>query len=457
VQRSELLGLEVAVPGSVFIFPQSIPASLNCAPHAVNVKRIDSLLPLIVKYFVVYYCSTYYKAVRLGGGGVVKLFAWGEGDSVTVLHEAFTLRSSDSWVFGTLVPSDLRNPGVTLPLDPRTLGCSKPWFYCTLESSESWFYGFVVLWFIVPLDLRTLQVLLAPWVLRSVCLLLQDLVQSCLGSPSLPLLLQVEEGEGGGGFSGGPGVPAEAEGGSQGSLDTQRDEADFLHAVNEKLRDAPLSTQSRDALEKAAAESAVAATVASSRTGLARVHTLGVEKNDKAGTSRLRKEIASTSAKASFTVHYLHFTGEEDERKLRKLFFAASVDIADQSMSIIAQPLVYIALKLLQILRQHRAAHGCVGPYTPPHVAVQDDWMANDDDLVAAVEDLEAEFTTQNLKDKFDAMTGPRSVGNGSKRVRKRYSLLKRANSLMCDGLLEVVKGKTLLMMMMIVYWYSIQ
>jgi hypothetical protein len=33
------------------------------------------------------------------------------------------------------------------------------------------------------------------------------------GSPSLPFLLQVEEGEGGGGFSGVPGVPAESEGG----------------------------------------------------------------------------------------------------------------------------------------------------------------------------------------------------------------------------------------------------
>jgi hypothetical protein len=50
----------------------------------------------------------------------------------------------------------------------------------------------------VPLDLRTLRILLAPLVLR--------------GSPSLPLLLQVEEGEGGG-FSGGPGVPAVSEGG----------------------------------------------------------------------------------------------------------------------------------------------------------------------------------------------------------------------------------------------------
>jgi hypothetical protein len=77
-----------------------------------------------------------------------------------------TLGSSDSWVFGTLVPSDLRNPGVTLPLDPRTLGYSEPWFYCTLESSESWFYGFYG--FMVPLDLRTLRILLAPLVLRGV-------------------------------------------------------------------------------------------------------------------------------------------------------------------------------------------------------------------------------------------------------------------------------------------------
>jgi hypothetical protein len=76
----------------------------------------------------------------------------------------------------------VRNPGFTVPLNLRNPG------FMVL-----WFYGFMV-----PLDLRTLRILLAPLVLR--------------GSPSLPLLLQVEEGEGGG-FSGVPGVPAVSEGG----------------------------------------------------------------------------------------------------------------------------------------------------------------------------------------------------------------------------------------------------
>jgi hypothetical protein len=113
---------------------------------------------------------------------------------------------------------------------------------------------------------------------------------------------------------------------SQRSLDSQLDEVDetaFIHAVNEKLRDAPLSTQSQDALEKAAAESAAAATAASSRTGLARVHDLAVEKNDNRDCAGLKN--GSNVSKADFT---LRFTADLNERELRKLFFAAAVVVS---------------------------------------------------------------------------------------------------------------------------------
>jgi len=53
-----------------------------------------------------------------------------------------------------------------------------------------------------------------------------------------------------------------------------------------------------------------------------------------------------------------------------------------------------IALKLLELLRAHRAAHGAGGGYVPPDAAAQDTWMQNDNDLVEAVEELDAEFNT---------------------------------------------------------------
>jgi hypothetical protein len=90
------------------------------------------------------------------------------------------------------------------------------------------------------------------------------------------------------------------------------------------------------------------------------------------------------------------------------------------------------------------AAHVAAEAYDPPDDAAKDNWMANENDLVAAVEELEAEFTTQNVKDKIDATTGAGSVANTVKRARKRYLLLKRANSLTRDWLLEAVKGKPL-------------
>jgi hypothetical protein len=60
--------------------------------------------------------------------------------------------------------------------------------------------------------------------------------------------------------------------------------------------------------------------------------------------------------------------------------------------------------------------------------------MANDHDLVVAVQALDAEFTTQYVEDQIDATTGDGSAGNTAKRAMKRYFLLKRVNSLMRDG-----------------------
>jgi hypothetical protein len=71
--------------------------------------------------------------------------------------------------------------------------------------------------------------------------------------------------------------------------------------------------------------------------------------------------------------------------------------------------------------------------------------MANDHDLVVAVQALDTEFTTQYVEDQIDATTGDGSAGNTAKRAMKRYFLLKRVNSLKRDGLLEAVKGQTLL------------
>ncbi len=59
------------------------------------------------------------------------------------------------------------------------------------------------------------------------------------------------------------------------------------------------------------------------------------------------------------------FTGSEAENAMRKLVFAASVGIQDGTLSNLAQPLVRIALKLLMLLRAHRAAHAVPGAYVP--------------------------------------------------------------------------------------------
>ena len=152
--------------------------------------------------------------------------------------------------------------------------------------------------------------------------------------------------------------------------------------------------------------------------------------------------MAATTTKPAYTVRW---TEEENERNLRKLFFAAAVDIPDPMLSNLAQPLVRIALKLLELLRAHRAAHGADGGYVPPDAAAQDTWMQNDNDLVEAVEELEAEFNTQYVKDKIDATTGPGAADRAARRARKKHALLMKINTLMRDGLLEAVKNKTLL------------
>ena len=79
--------------------------------------------------------------------------------------------------------------------------------------------------------------------------------------------------------------------------------------------------------------------------------------------------MAATTKKQPYTVRW---KDEENERNLRKLFFAAAADIPDQMLSNSAQPLIRIALKLLELLRAHRAAHAAGGAYVPPDDATQD-------------------------------------------------------------------------------------
>jgi hypothetical protein len=94
--------------------------------------------------------------------------------------------------------------------------------------------------------------------------------------------------------------------------------------------------------------------------------------------------MAATTTKPAYTVLR---KDEENERNLRKLFFAAAADIPDQMLSNLEQPFVRIALKLLELLRAHRAAHATGGAYVPPDDAEQDNWMQTDSDLVEAVDD----------------------------------------------------------------------
>ena len=73
-----------------------------------------------------------------------------------------------------------------------------------------------------------------------------------------------------------------------------------------------------------------------------------------------RLTMAATTTKPAYKVRW---KDEENERNLRKLFFAAAADIPDQMLSNLEQPFVRIALKLLELLRTHRAAHAAGGAY----------------------------------------------------------------------------------------------
>ena len=152
--------------------------------------------------------------------------------------------------------------------------------------------------------------------------------------------------------------------------------------------------------------------------------------------------MAAMSTKSTFA---LQFTGSEAENAMRKLVFAAAVGIQDGALSNLAQPLVRIALKLFMLLRAHRAAHAGPGAYVPPDDAAHDHWMTNEQDLLDAVAELEAELTTHYVKDKIDATTGAGSGANIPKRASKRRMLLQKVNSIVRDGLLKAIRGKTLL------------
>ena len=89
--------------------------------------------------------------------------------------------------------------------------------------------------------------------------------------------------------------------------------------------------------------------------------------------------MAAVSTKSTFA---LQITGSEAENAMRKLVFAAAVGIQDGVLSNLDQPLVRIALKLLMLLRAHRAAHAVPGAYVPPDDAAHDHWMTNEQDLL---------------------------------------------------------------------------
>ena len=144
---------------------------------------------------------------------------------------------------------------------------------------------------------------------------------------------------------------------------------------------------------------------------------------------------------ATKSTYALQITGSEAENAMRKLVYAAAVGIQDGALSNLAQPLVRIALKLLMLLRVHRAAHAGPGAYDPPDDAAHDHWMANEQDLLDAVAEIEAELTTHYVKDKIDGA----AATNAPKRANKRRTLLQKVNSIVRDGLLQAIRGKTLL------------
>jgi hypothetical protein len=149
--------------------------------------------------------------------------------------------------------------------------------------------------------------------------------------------------------------------------------------------------------------------------------------------------MAAMSTKQTFT---LQFTGSEAEHTMRKIVFAAAVGIQDATLSNLAQPLVRIALKLIQLLRTHRAAHVGPGVYDPPDDDAHNQWMANEQDLVDATAELETELTTHYVKDKIDATTGAGSAANVPKRAYKRLMLLQKVNSIVGMGCCRQFEGR---------------
>jgi hypothetical protein len=93
------------------------------------------------------------------------------------------------------------------------------------------------------------------------------------------------------------------------------------------------------------------------------------------------------------------------------------------------------------LLRARRAAHAGPGAYVPPDDAAHDHWMTNEQDLLDTVAEIEAELNTHYVKDKIDGS----AATNALKRAHKRRMLLQKVSSIMRDGLLQAIRGKTLL------------
>ena len=64
--------------------------------------------------------------------------------------------------------------------------------------------------------------------------------------------------------------------------------------------------------------------------------------------------------------------------------------------------------------------------------------MTNEQDLLDAVAELEAELTTHYVKDKIDG----EAAANVQKRANKRRMLLQKVNSIVRDGLLQAIEGR---------------
>jgi hypothetical protein len=67
--------------------------------------------------------------------------------------------------------------------------------------------------------------------------------------------------------------------------------------------------------------------------------------------------------------------------------------------------------------------------------------MTNEQDLLDAVAEIEAELNTHYVKDKIDGVAATKV----SKRGHKRRMLLQKVSSIMRDGLLQAIRGKTLI------------